>query len=141
MAFKNEKSFTQWQNMCSLIEGTDLTINPNLWHKQKRINFIAGDFCRSFSVNFDAEQQYKGLQSYKFKNSLLFDSEDNCYCTKTTPKCDALLGTMNLAPCTKSSIILSQPHFLGGDKTLYNRVKGLAPNIEKHGTTIVLEPV
>lgn len=134
----------QWIGDCSTIKGTDLTINPNLNESPEKIYFFAADFCRSFSVKFHEELTYQGLTTYKLKNSNLFHIEKNCFCDKNPenelPKCTPA-GTMDVSPCTGSSVIISQPHFLNAEKSLLDYTQGLKPNENKHGTFIIMEPV
>ncbi|XP_034249405.1 sensory neuron membrane protein 2-like [Thrips palmi] len=49
-------------------------------------------------------------------------------------------GTMSLAPCSGSPVILSFPHFYLGDKALVDYPVGLAPREEAHQTIVDIEP-
>ncbi|EFA02895.2 Sensory neuron membrane protein 1-like Protein [Tribolium castaneum] len=143
VGFKDNNMLTLWTGDCNTIQGTDLTLNPNLNDLPPKIYFFASDFCRSFSVKFDKELVYLGLKSYKFKNSNLFHIEKNCFCDKNpeneVPGCTPA-GTMDVSPCTGSSVVLSQPHFLNAEKSLLDEAQGLAPNENRHGTFIIMEP-
>ncbi|XP_063916640.1 sensory neuron membrane protein 2-like [Zophobas morio] len=150
LSFKENNLLTQWKSStCNEIRGTDLTINPNLPEVPQKINFFVPDFCRYFSAKFQEELHYFGLKTYIFKTVNLFQSRENCFCEirsyeeddddRLLPNCPPK-GTMEVSRCTGSPIVISQPHFLGAEKSLLEFSQGLKPNRDRHGTFIFMEP-
>jgi hypothetical protein len=147
VSFKENSILEQWGgDSCNTIKGTDLTVNPNLGDPPKDVEFFASDFCRSFVASFDKEMDHLGLRTYTFKSENLFVNKENCFCGKESADHEELplctpSGTMDITPCTGSSVVISQPHFLNAEKSLLKFARGLTPNKNKHGTFIAMEPV
>lgn len=87
------------------------------------------------------------VDRYTLSHDLFAKSEENkCFCKlgfdedPPTPMCPPD-GTLDLQPCVKGPVLLSNPHFLYGDKTMKDYVTGLEPKVEVHGSFVDIEPV
>lgn len=102
--------------------------------KPKSIKIFIGDICRSLSLDFAHEVNYKGIKCDRYwANPSLFDynlNENKCYCG--TNSCPAN-GVLNISSCTLGSpSAVSFPHFLYADNIYSNKIEGLNPNPIEH---------
>lgn len=72
-------------------------------------------------------------------------SEDNpeneCYCVSEKKSQCKLNGIFDMSECQNDiPIIVSLPHFVGGDKRITDRIEGLRPDPKYHRPIIHVEP-
>lgn len=106
---------------------------------------------RSLFLDFERESAVRGIPTYKFAVPNRFfkapanDGGNACFCTQPEglrhPLCSTD-GVLDISKCRKGApILLSAPHFYGGDPVLRINVTGLAPQKAKHETFLEIEPV
>ncbi|CAH0582808.1 unnamed protein product [Chrysodeixis includens] len=80
----------------------------------------------------------KGLE-YKVNNrSFSKVLENECLCSKGT----CADGVSDLAPCLYGlPVVMSNAHFLDADPSVYERVEGMNPDEELHGSEFTIEPI
>ena len=128
----------------NMINGTDGSVyRPDISKHDELYIFII-QLCRSLNVKFLNEVTKHGIDGYRFnvpKN--LFESGDinpnnKGFCN---PNC-LPSGLLNVNACVpfNAPIVVSQPHFLNGNKSLQKMILGLNPDEEKHDTFLSVEP-
>ncbi|KAJ8724676.1 hypothetical protein PYW08_016150 [Mythimna loreyi] len=96
--------------------------------------FMELEYVGKKTMDFGVE----GL-NYKFTNkSFSKIPENDCMCNKGV--CHD--GVSDLSPCYYGlPVVLSNAHFYDTNPMLYDRVEGLNPNEEQHGSNVTIEPV
>jgi lysosome membrane protein 2 len=130
----------------NMINGTDGTLFAPFVNKTEEIQLFMSDLCRSFTMGFNGTMEtHYGIELYGFTPSEFFFANatvnpDNAgYCT---PPGNCLpAGVMNLTQCVQGvPIIMSCPHFLYAAEK-FGRDTNMSADIDKHGTTLWLEPL
>lgn len=86
------------------------------------------------------------LNVYRYastKNALSHDGPNRCFCEDIGDgegECPAE-GTLDLEPCLRAPVLMSNPHFYLGDVGLLDYVGGLKPDQHRHESYLVIEPV
>lgn len=141
--YEPDKTRTKCSNVQGAIEGIlfprNLTPNQNFSVYRKA-------FCRTLPVVFDKRSfSERGIPVLVFKmgdNAL--DSPDRnpdnkCYCEDEGSCLPS--GLSDISPCYYDiPVALSLPHFYKADPKLLEAVDGLAPDAERHRSTISIEP-
>lgn len=149
--------------VCHDMKGTDGTSFAPGIDKTKTLWVFVSELCRSIWLNYDSDQDVKGISAYRYRpfNPVFnMSNPDNyCYCPKflecakantTTdtydnsecPKIGCTDGLINVGKCLGGApIFMSSPHFLNADATLLDDFEGLNPNQEEHDTTLDVEPI
>ncbi|XP_031834419.2 sensory neuron membrane protein 2 [Nomia melanderi] len=143
-SYKFEKVQTIWHSdSCNRVRGSDtITYAPLLTPLSYVTTFIT-DYCRSVEVDYDRQVSINGITGSKFtmKERVWFLNESQCYCPVNDKKVECLpQGLLDASECQKAPIIFSEPHFLHGDPSLLQYVRGLKPDENLHSTFIVIEP-
>jgi hypothetical protein len=128
----------------NMLNGTDGSVyRPDISKDDELYIFII-QLCRSLNVRYLDEVTIQGIKGYRFNPpKYLFESGDINPDNKGFCNPDCLpSGLMNLNVCVpfNAPIVVSQPHFLNGNKSLQKMVLGLNPVEEKHDTFLSLEP-
>ncbi|XP_066144724.1 scavenger receptor class B member 1-like isoform X2 [Euwallacea fornicatus] len=139
----------QWENPCGDIQNSsDGTKFPGNIKPNDTLRFFRKSMCRAKSLVRVGETVEDGFNSYVYH----FDpeSDDNgrvhpknrCFCTASSIDQCHPKGLLDVKGCYYGfPIALSYPHFLDGDKVLFNKVKsGLNPQKEKHQSYVIIEP-
>ncbi|EEB19340.1 protein croquemort, putative [Pediculus humanus corporis] len=133
---------------CKLIRGaSDGVIFPRNMSPKIIPQIFRKNFCRMIPLVFVKEGIAKnGIPAYWYKlPEDVFDTPEvnpaqACYCNPNTTKC-LPKGLSDITPCYYNiPAAVSFPHFLSGDPKLLEDVEGLSPNIQQHGTNIMLQP-
>ncbi len=132
---------TSYANM---LNGTDGSVyKPDISKDDKLYIFII-QLCRSLNLKYLNDITIQGISGYQFNPpASLFESGDINPDNKAFCNPDCLpSGLLNIKACVpfNAPIVVSQPHFLNGNKSLQKMVLGLNPNEEKHDTFLSLEP-
>eukprot|EP00057_Strongylocentrotus_purpuratus_P023484 XP_011677958.1 PREDICTED: scavenger receptor class B member 1 [Strongylocentrotus purpuratus] len=102
--------------------------------------------CRSVSYDFVKDSSYEGIPLLKFSlspstymNATAFPPNEG-FCSGQRELCGPS-GVMRQDPCHFGSpVAISNPHFLGGQQTLFDDVDGLSPNSSLHDSYMEVEP-
>uniref|UniRef100_A0AAR5PYB4 Sensory neuron membrane protein 1 n=1 Tax=Dendroctonus ponderosae TaxID=77166 RepID=A0AAR5PYB4_DENPD len=139
--FDGKSKLDVWNNSkCDTIVGTDGTIFPPMLKKEEGLASFAPDLCRSLIAQFDKHDKYDGIPVSSFFASLGDQSKnpaEKCFCT--TPETCLKRGLMDLYRCAKIPLYVSLPHFYDSHESYLKGVKGLKPDVEKHGIRIMFE--
>lgn len=137
-------------NECDNIAGTrEGTLFTPKVHGQN-FRLFSMDICRTVELTMETtESEFEGVDTYKYVlegSALISDDPEGCYCLKKTKGLDGepycfMDGFMDLHSCFGIPALLSFPHFLDADPKYLDYVEGLNPDKEKHGTSLLLEPV
>ncbi|KAL0881306.1 hypothetical protein ABMA27_001189 [Loxostege sticticalis] len=108
--------------------GTPLKIFRNVLCR-----FLELDFKEKLTLDTGVE-----ALSYKIsKNTYAINNKTECLCGRGT----CISGISDLSPCYYSlPLALSNAHFLDADPKIFERLEGLNPNEEEHGSEILIEP-
>ena len=144
--------------ICHDIVGTDgLAFSPGVTEKDK-LWLFNDQLCRSIWLTYDEKVKVKGITALKFTppaSVFSFSNPDNyCYCpdirecavkdgqTWNLAACERCVdGIISLEGCQGVPVIMSTPHFLDGDRRLWEAIDGLQPVREEHVTYLSLEPL
>ncbi|XP_046748295.1 sensory neuron membrane protein 2-like [Diprion similis] len=128
---------------CSIVRGTDSIFWPPMSSRQPEVFTFINDLCRSVFAVYKNDTVYSGLLGYYYSStkSLWNDTESTCYCPREKKKLKCpTQGLLDLNKCQEVPIMMSEPHFLHGDESLFSITNGLQPDEEKHATYVVVEP-
>jgi len=151
--------------ICHDIAGTDgLGYAPPI-KKDADIWLFNDQLCRSIWLSFSEEVDISGVTAYRFSPTEEVFSMSNpnnmCYCSQIekcavpntesdtwdvsvcndfSGKFKCMDGLLNLEGCQGAPVLMSTPHFLGGDPMLSEAIDGIDPVQAKHVTYLDLEP-
>ncbi|XP_033178379.1 scavenger receptor class B member 1-like [Bombus impatiens] len=139
-----------WEDeKCDRIYGTDGSMFPPDWIEQPNATLYvyAKEFCRQLPFRYERRSFSNGIPTLRYKlPSNVFTSsrsKDSCFCPKEsydsiTRICPPA-GTLNVSACNSGSpLIVSFPHFYSGDESLFQKIEGLTPREEHHGSYVDL---
>uniref|UniRef100_A0A8D8LWG0 Lysosome membrane protein 2 n=2 Tax=Cacopsylla melanoneura TaxID=428564 RepID=A0A8D8LWG0_9HEMI len=139
-------TMTAWTaGECNMVHGSDGSrFPPTKVGKKEPVSIFSRDSCRRLPLIFHTEGKFqKEIPSYKYTidpdyfKSRTFNN--SCYCT-TTSEC-SYDGVFDISACADGApILISQPHFLNGDKTLMESLEGLHPDKDKHDFFMDIHP-
>jgi len=146
LAFNNQSRLSTWANgsaeaECNAIKGTDGSVFPPFVTKNQTFHIFNKDMCRSLPLEYSETVYHHDLETFRFTPAAsAFSSSDNpCFCQ--APEGCAPEGMFNVSACQGDApMLLSWPHFYGGDPALLEQVEGLAPDKEKHEFGIDILP-
>ncbi|XP_022127473.2 scavenger receptor class B member 1 [Pieris rapae] len=98
-------------------------------------------FCRIFNLQYrDTRTMDYGPEvfHYTFSDDSYSNNTDNiCLCKNE----DCVNGVSDISPCFFGlSFVLSNAHFLNADPALYERIEGIEPDEELHGSDVLVDP-
>ncbi|XP_030839054.1 scavenger receptor class B member 1 [Strongylocentrotus purpuratus] len=129
-----------------IAESTDGSLyHPNV-EKTDTLQLYQPPLCRSVSYDFVKDSSYEGIPLLKFSlspftymNATAFPPNEG-FCSGQRELCGPS-GVMRQDPCHFGSpVAISNPHFLGGQQTLFDDVDGLSPNSSLHDSYMEVEP-
>ena len=141
----NFGSLSIWHSSyANMLNGTDGAIYKPDISKDDTLYIFITQLCRSLNVNYLGEKTIRGIDGYQFHPpTYLFESgsinpNNKGFCN---PNC-LPSGLLSVNACVpfNAPIVVSQPHFLNGNKSLQKMIRGLHPDEEKHDTFLSLEP-
>ncbi|XP_031366302.1 sensory neuron membrane protein 2 isoform X2 [Apis dorsata] len=133
--------------ICNRIKGTtEGELFPSYLDKHAVFRIFRKAFCKAIPIVFKKEViMDNGLDGYLYSMSddFLDTPEQNpnnaCYCQKK--KQCLKKGLSDITPCYyRIPAAMSLPHFLHADSSIYDNVKGLNPDSEKHTSQIIIQP-
>ncbi|XP_031629088.1 sensory neuron membrane protein 1-like, partial [Contarinia nasturtii] len=125
---------------CNKLNGTDGLLFTPLQSKKEPVSIFASQICASLHLRYARRASFRGVDLGTFVNNFEINSTNSlsCFCRKPD-RCPAR-GTMDLMPCVKAPVTISQPHFYNADPSLLaNIASGLKPVREKHEFYLSLE--
>lgn len=87
-----------------------------------------------------------GIEVYKYsttEESLSHSGPNQCFCDEVDDneyQCP-VNGLVDLEPCFKAPVLMSNPHFYLGDEEILDYVQGLKPERHLHESFVLIEPV
>lgn len=136
---------------CNEIRGTDGSQFPvSLMDKTKDLKIFIKSFCRTLKLSYDREVTVlqKGIPAWRYRTpegefaSSLKNPENKCYCDADddTKECPPD-GVFDASKCLDGiPLLLSYPHFMEGDSSLFEHFEGLRPNRHLHETFADIHP-
>ncbi|CAH2085932.1 unnamed protein product [Euphydryas editha] len=99
-------------------------------------------FCRMLNLNYIGSKRTNVSPEafvYEISNkSYSKDPTNECLCGQENECID---GVSDISPCLFGlSIALSNGHFLHADPKVYERIEGINPNKDKHGSEFIVDP-
>lgn len=146
ISFNNKTVLTTWANgsaeaECNAIHGTDGSVFPPFVTKDHTFHIFQKDMCRALPIQYSETVYHHDLKTYRFTPapSAFSSSDSSCFCP--TPGGCAPEGMFNVTACQGDApMLLSWPHFYGGDPSLVEQVEGLSPDKDKHQFGIDILP-
>jgi len=138
VSVNNKSKLTVWDDEeCNSIQGTDGSMFPPFLTSESILHMFSSDLCRSLSLTSTGERiHHQGLETMRFAPSKETFGDEDLSCFDSAPK-----GMFNVSACQGGvPMLLSWPHFYGGDPTLLDQVSGLNPNRADHQLQIDLLP-
>lgn len=144
---------TDDSNTCNQVGGTDGSSYTPFQKPEGSITSFSADICRGVDLHFDKEQEYEGINGYKFsvRGSFLTeigpDHSNECFCVNKQPKAIVqsngclYRGALDLFNCQRAPMVLTNPHMYDAAEEYTTLIEGLNSNAEEHSTFIHLEPV
>lgn len=126
---------------------------PEMYRNQSRsLDIYAADMCRSFKLDRVGEASSYGIPTISFKPPLdgfnFSPEKGHCFCPRKSkyrvnasdrtcpPK-----GIFNISACALDTpMVVSFPHFLGGESSLFANIEGLNPVADLHQSHLELHP-
>lgn len=132
---------------CNRIDGTDGSqFPPYVMDKKHPLNIFSKAFCRKFPLYYDSEVNILGgIPAWRYKAPLdVFATPDTnpsnqCFCDQKTGVCPPS-GVFDVSQCFDAPILLSFPHFLTGENSLFNNIDGMNPVEELHRSYADVHP-
>ena len=123
-----------YSSYANMLNGTGGTIYKRGISKDDILYIFLTEVCRSLQMKYYNEVTIQGIDAYQFHPAAYqFESgninpDNKAFCS---PYC-LTSGLLSAIPCTpfNAPIILSQPHFLKGNKSLHKMILGLNPEGE-----------
>lgn len=97
---------------------------------------------RSLDIKYVGETTYQNIPVSIYNTSLGDMSKnlnEKCYCP--TPTTCLRKGAIDLEKCSGAPIIVTLPHFYDADNYYLKGIRGLKPDIIKHGVQFYFETV
>jgi len=146
ISFNNQTKLKTWANgspeaKCNAIHGTDGSIFPPFVTKNHTLHIFNKDMCRALPLQYSETVYHHDLETFRFtpSPSAFSSSDSSCFCP--LPGGCAPEGMFNVSACQGDApMLLSWPHFYGGDPALLQQVEGLDPDKEKHQFGIDILP-
>jgi len=162
ISFNNKTTLTAWadgseDSTCNAIHGTDGSVFPPFVTKNHTFHIFQKDMCRALPIQYSVSNKKKrrtksiddlqetvyhhDLKTFRFtpSPSAFSSSDSSCFCPNSggcAPE-----GMFNVTACQGDApMLLSWPHFYGGDPGLLEQVEGLSPNKDKHQFGIDILP-
>nr|WJJ63367.1 sensory neuron membrane protein 1b [Pachyrhinus yasumatsui] len=139
--FDGKKEINLWSTKeCNRFEGTDGWIFPALSTPEEGIKSFSTDLCRNIKVNYINDTIYKKIKVGIYETTLgdqMHDEDQKCYCR--TPDTCLKKGLLDLSKCLGVPIIATLPHFLHTDESYLGEIRGLEPDVDKHGLRVLFE--
>lgn len=138
---------------CDRVRGTDGSIfPPNLVRdRNATLEIYTKDMCRTFPLRYHGDGSVFDIPSLRYKPTkdifTASNTTNSCFCQKTSngnikeiQTCPPA-GVFNISACSYNlPLLISFPHFYGGEKSLLNHVEGMSPCQELHETYADLHP-
>ncbi|KAK7866500.1 hypothetical protein R5R35_014363 [Gryllus longicercus] len=137
---------------CSRVDGSDGSMfPPRLVQERQRLYIFTKDMCRRLALDFNTTTTLNGIETYKYMPPMnVFGTpeqnpENECFCPPSEnpdePSCP-YGGVFSVGPCNFGApVLVSFPHFYGGDEELYHFVNGLNPDPSKHSMYLYIHPI
>lgn len=114
-------------------------IFPMKMSPKRRIRIYHNFFCRLIPLNYTTSVQLEdGTQALQYKisrDAYEKTPENQCLCTCGT----CYRGLSDMSPCFDGlRMSLSHGHFLNADPKVYQRLEGIKPNEERHGSEFLI---
>lgn len=141
-AMNGQTMLNIWKDECNEIVGTDGSqFPPYLMDKEQELKIFIKSFCRTLTLKYDREVSVmNGIPAWRYKTAEneFASSRTNptmkCYCDADYQNCPPD-GVFDAAKCLEGiPLLVSYPHFLEGDKSLFEHFEGLKPNRNDHET-------
>ncbi|GFS12079.1 scavenger receptor class B member 1 [Elysia marginata] len=137
------RKLTSWNSdYANRIEGSDSSVQPPPLQPNKNLTFFDAHLQRTLNLVYRGPVQVCGVDAFRYvvPFSDFANAEDNPdnagFCTPDVNHC-LPSGALNLSVTSRGApLVLSLPHFVGGDPYYQKQVRGMRPLPEKHQTFI-----
>lgn len=129
---------------CNEIIGTDGSqFPPYMMDKDEELKIFIKSFCRTIKLKFDREVSVlNGIPAWRYKtpeggfDSSLKNPDNKCFCDAENESLHCPPdGVFDVSKCVDGiPLLLSYPHFMEGDSSLFTHFEGLKPDRKKHET-------
>lgn len=152
--FNGKESQEIWgDEKCDKVGGTDGTMFPPklFLDPNATLHVFSKELCRPIPLEFKGHASAFGVPTLRYKPPTDFftssPTKDSCYCQKNKNSSNTeeiycpVPGIFNASACHYGlPIIISFPHFLYADQSLFNDIDGLNPQEELHESIVDLHP-
>ncbi|XP_014283918.1 scavenger receptor class B member 1 isoform X1 [Halyomorpha halys] len=135
-----------WPNKtCDSVEGSSEGVHYHQdFRRNDTLRYLRKTICRAVSLYYTKDIKRYGMTGYRYELpndtfSRPENPEEECYKTKKYPLMPS--GISDVSPCYFNlPIVSSFPHFMFADPQITERLEGLTPDYEKHGSVATVEP-
>jgi len=126
------------------VYGSDGSAFPPNVNRSSVLTLFNPELCRSLPLVYKEDDVRDGVPIYRFQMSpTYFDpaaNENKRYCDSPKPEICGYNGTFMAKRCKFGTpIVLSKPHFLGGDPRLF-AYRGISPKVSEHDSYFDIVP-
>ncbi|XP_014249214.1 scavenger receptor class B member 1-like isoform X2 [Cimex lectularius] len=135
-----------WPNeTCDSVQGSSEGVSYHQdIRKEDTIYYLRKTICRAVPLYYTGDVIVRGVKTYRFElpNTTFArppEGQEECYRDSSYPT--LLSGLSDVSPCYYNFPIASSfPHFMYADPKVTEKLEGLSPNWEKHGSVALIEP-
>ncbi|KAJ0177536.1 hypothetical protein K1T71_006409 [Dendrolimus kikuchii] len=114
---------------------------PTEMKPERPIRIYRSILCRFLQLDYHGRTtMWYGAEGLVYKisnNTYTYNNDTKCLCSKGI----CLDGVSDMSPCFLGlPIVLSNSHFLYADPKLYERIDGMKPDEDLHGSSFTIEP-
>lgn len=145
--FHGSPRFGYWQNeTCDSVQGATEGVTYHQYiSKQDTLKYLRKTICRVTPLYYSHDLLKLGMTAYRFDlppNIFARPEDENteeCFIQPDVPSLPS--GLTDVSPCYYDfPVAASFPHFMHADKEVQEGVDGLSPDVEKHGSFVIVEP-
>lgn len=152
-AWQGKPAVSAWGGpTCNAINGTQGDIFSPYLTKDSIISVFSTDICRSMSLKYVEDTEYRGIRGYRFSPgpevmaSAAENGDNYCFCPQAArglTKENGCLrrGALDLSGCQGIPVVITYPHFYMSDPFYLDGVEGLNPRAELHRMQLDIEPM
>ncbi|KRT85521.1 hypothetical protein AMK59_2279, partial [Oryctes borbonicus] len=146
VSYQDSEELDFWNDgVCNMINGSDSGLFFPMKEPAREVYSFIPEVCRSIVLDFDKKLKVHGIEFYRYattESALSHSGPNKCFCDQVDDdeyECPAE-GLLDLDPCLKVPILMSNPHFYLGDKKLLDYADGLEPVQKLHESFLIIEP-
>lgn len=137
----DQKEMLWWKNeqngICSQFPSTTGETFLGKITEQSVLHYYSEDICGTALLKFDSVDNSFGFPALKFVS---YPESNGGDCFQTSASLP--YGAIDVKSCKDGlPYVMSYPHFLEADSSYHNNLEGMMPDVTKHQSYFIIEPV